>query len=94
MAYDKAIWSRGEICEGMRRTIQWDGDVGVVERRQVKVVCGIRQGCPLLPLLFNIYLVGMAGDLQRAQLGVKLDGCWCGALLYANDFILVVDTGA
>ena len=27
------------------------------------------------PLLFNIYLMGMAEKLERAQLGVKMEGC-------------------
>ena len=36
---------------------------------------------PLSPLLFNIYLMGMAEELESAQLGVKLEGCWCRALV-------------
>ena len=40
---------------------------------------GFRQGCPLSP--FNIYLMGMAEELERAQFGVKLEGCWRGALM-------------
>ena len=35
---------------------------------------GLRQGCPLLPLLFSIHLMGMAEELERTQLGVELDG--------------------
>ena len=47
--------SRGEVCKHMRRTIQWAGDEGCVEWREVKVFCsvkGLRKGCPLLPLLY------------------------------------------
>ena len=33
-----------------------------------------QQGCSLSPLLFNIYLKGIADELERAQLGVKLEG--------------------
>ena len=55
---------------------------------------GLRQGCLLLPLLFNIYLMGMAAELERAQLRVKLEGCWCRELIYADDDVLVADSGA
>ena len=51
----------------------WKSRWFVVER-------GLRQRCPLLPLLFNIYLMGMAEELEGAQLGVKLDGFPAGHL--------------
>ena len=45
---------------------------------------GLRQGCPLSPLLFNTYLMGMVEELERAQLGVKLEDHWCRDLMYAD----------
>ena len=45
-------------------------------------------------LLFIIYLMGMAEKFERAQLGVKLEGCWCGPLMHADDVVLVADSGA
>ena len=65
--------------EGSQGGLQWKG--------------GLMQGCPLSPLIFNIYLMGMAEELERANLGVKLEGCWCGTLRNADD-VLVVDLGA
>ena len=53
----------------MQKTLKWGGDEGGVEWREVKVVSGergLRQGCPLLPLLFNIYLMEMAEELEGA----------------------------
>ena len=38
--------------------------------------------------------MGMAEELERAQLGVKLKGCRCGALMHADDVVLVADSGA
>ena len=35
----------------------------------------------------------MAEELERAQLGVILEG-WCGALMYADEVVLVADSGA
>ena len=78
------------LYRGMERRVVLNGGKSswfAVERR-------LRQGCPLLPLLFNIDLMGMAEELERAQVGVKLEGCWCGALMNADDVILVADAGA
>ena len=56
--------------------------------RWFAVESGLMKRCPLLPLLFNIDLMGMAEQLERAQLGVKL------ALMYTEDVVLVADSGA
>ena len=61
------------------------------ESRLFAVERGFRQGCPLSPRLFNIYLMGMAEDVERAQLGV---GCWCRAFTFADDVVLVAKSGA
>ena len=47
---------------------------------------------PLSPILFNIYLMGIAEELEGAQLGGKLDGCWSGTLMYAGNVVLVADS--
>ena len=57
----------------------------VVERVLGKVV--------LSPLLSNIYMMEMVDELERAQLGVQLEECWYWALIYADDIVLVVDSG-
>ena len=53
----------------------------------------LRQGCHLFPLLFSIYMMGMVEELERAQLGVKLEESWCGALMYVDDIVLVGTLG-
>ena len=36
--------------------------------------------------------MGMVEELERGQLGL-LEEHWCGALMYADDIVLVVDSG-
>ena len=38
-------------------------------------------------------MMGMVKELERAQLGVKLEEQRCGALMYADDIVLVADSG-
>ncbi len=76
----EAIWSRGEVCEvceGLYSGVEMRVVLNGRKSRWFEMERGLRQGCPLSPLLFNIYLMGMAEELERAQLGA---GCWCRTL--------------
>ena len=54
---------------------------------------GFRLGCPLSPTLLNLYVSGMVEELKGAWMRVKVDDKWCGALLFADDIVLLADTG-
>ncbi len=53
---------------------------------------GLRQGCPLSHLLYSIYVMGMVEKLEEGDLGVKEGEEWCGALLYADDIVLLAES--
>ena len=73
----RAGWiSSKEKVEG---SIVLDGQ----QSRWFKVENGLRQGCPLSPLLYSIYVMEMVEKLEEESLGVKDGDYWCGALLYA-----------
>ena len=38
-------------------------------------------------------MMGMVEELERAQLGVKLEEHQCGVLMYVEDIVLVADSG-
>ena len=81
-----------KVCEGLYKIVEMRAVMNGAKSRWFVVERGLRQGCPLSPLLFNIYMMGMVEELERAQLGVKLEDHLGGALLYADDIVLVADS--
>ena len=54
---------------------------------------GVRQGCPLSPWLFNVFL-DMVAQEARAQFkgGVCLDNCTMQLLMFADNTVLLAET--
>ncbi|XP_050471575.1 golgin subfamily A member 6-like protein 22 [Bombus huntii] len=55
-------------------------------------VRGVRQGCPLSPTLFNIYVAGLEEEMRKGQVGGIVVGdrkVW--SLSYADDIVLIAD---
>ena len=68
-------------CSGIVR-------VGNFCSNNIPIACGVRQGCPLSPLLFNIFVDILCAKAR--PFGVKLnDYKRIGALLFADDIVLI-----
>ena len=58
-----------------------------------KLRIGLRQGCVLSPLLFDIFINGVANDLNVKGLGVPVDASLrLSILLFADDLVLIAST--
>jgi hypothetical protein len=53
---------------------------------------GLRQGCVLSPLLFDLFINGVAEQLKAKGLGVPVLGSHLSILLFADDIVLVASS--
>ncbi|XP_053402804.1 uncharacterized protein LOC128558049 [Mercenaria mercenaria] len=58
------------------------------------VKSGLRQGCILSPLLFNLYINDLAVFLKSLDIGVKIGDELLCILLYADDIVLLAENAA
>jgi hypothetical protein len=53
--------------------------------------CGLRQGCSLSPLLFNLFLNDLVTKIKATGKGVSIDNEIVSVLLYADDFVIIAE---
>ena len=82
------------VCKGLYKGTEASVVLEGRQSRWFPVKTGLRQGCPLSPLLYTIYIMDMMKQLEERGLGVIMDGTWCGGLMYADDIVLLAETGA
>src|SRR5712671_2954600 len=77
-----------KIYKETRNTIK----IGSRNTRIFKTGRGLRQGCPLSPTLFNIYIADMEEKLRGNQEGgIILEKMKIWMLAYADDMVVVAD---
>lgn len=55
------------------------------------VKSGLKQGCILSPLLFNIFINDLIDEVKRLNVGIKLDDDIVSVLVYADDIVFMCD---
>ena len=75
------IYSSDQAC------IKVDGKIG----KPFKISQGVRQGCVLSPLLFNIFMAGLAKELSNKDSGLKLDSKKINSIFWADDIVLLTE---
>ena len=82
------------LCQDLYRDLAARVRVGKVFSERYTIEGGLRQGCILSPslVLFSLFLMDLAEDVERQGLGVRLRGTWMGACFFADDIVLLADS--
>ena len=70
-----------------RAVVRWDTETS----REIKVERGVRQGCVISPLLFNLYSEFMIREAMEETEGISIGGANFTGLRYADDAVLAAD---
>ena len=65
-----------------------------VMSNEFRVLCGVRQGGILSPILFNLYVDELIKKLRRNGDGCYFSTCFVGCILYTDDLLLLSPTVA
>lgn len=58
----------------------------------IQIRRGVRQGCVMSPLLFNLYSETIFREaLEELEMGIKINGVWINNIRYADDTVLIAD---
>lgn len=62
------------------------------ESKDIQIYRGVRQGCILSPLLFNVYVDEVVKEaLEELEKGMKINGKFINNIRYADDKFLIAD---
>jgi hypothetical protein len=79
----KSLYHDFECCVNVGGTLTDLFDVNI----------GVKQGCQLSPLLFAFFINTLAEEIKETRIGVKTGDNVTGILLYADDVVLMAETG-
>ena len=76
----------------MYSTVQSAVLIGDEKTEWFELYTGVRQGCVMSPILFSLFVNGLAREIKAVGKGVQVGRQRVQLLLYADDIVLISDT--
>ena len=74
-----------DTYDGARTRFAVDGKT----TRMIEIRNGVKQGCPLSPVLFNLVMDELISELQSLKCGIVIDGKRVAVMAFADDLVLL-----
>ena len=94
----KALWQKGvrgkmwRVIKNYYRKVQSAVRLDEGNTEWFDVDVGVRQGCVISPVLFDVFVDRLAREVRVLNLGVSAAGKRLSLLLYADDIVLLADS--
>ena len=81
-----------KLLQGLYRCHKRTIKIGRITTAPIPCHKGLRQGCPLSPLLFTLLLGEVSTKLKNTNIGTKISNTSLNSLVYADDLVLIANT--
>ena len=94
----KRLWDEGirgkmwRVVKGMYSVVQSAVLVGDEQTEWFDLSTGVRQGCVMSPILFSLFINGLAREINEKGKGVDVGGRRVRLLMYADDIVLLAES--
>ena len=94
----KRMWDEGvrgkmwRVVKEMYSVVQSAVLVGEDQTEWFDLSTGVRQGCVMSPILFSLFINGLARKINEVGKGVEVGGRQVRLLMYADDIVLLAES--
>ena len=94
----RRLWEEGvrgkiwRVIKGMYNVVQGEVLVGDEQTEWFNLSTGVRQGCVMSPILFSLFINGLAKEINDKTKGIKVGERRVRLLLYADDIVLLAES--
>ena len=80
------------VIKGMYSVVQSAVLAGDEQTEWFDLSTGVRQGCVMSPILFSLFINGLAKEINKKTTGINVGGRRVRLLLYADDIVLLAES--